>query len=430
MNTETLQQILSKLDTLTNWEHRARSTMKMTLDPMRDLMTRLGNPHIGFRAIHITGTKGKGSVGALLEVALLKAGLSVGRYASPHLEQVNERVSLQCSPISNEALSNSLALALDALEDARSAGSPGEHASWFDVFTAAAFLAFKKAEIDVAVVEVGIGGLKDSTNVISSDVAVVTNVELEHTEVLGATRAAIAQEKIGILKPRTHLVTTLLPTDEAGMVLHDSACAMACSVDVISMITGEHLEDINVRVAGAVLDYLGQKKGFRVSSNPIRSQLIDRYVREAARLPGRMERFQIWVGNEKLVTVVMDGAHVPFNLSAVLRELNRDVELAGPCIAVVGIGRDKDAESLLAVLLESVSYCISTDLPGPSRGVPCDDLKRIAQSVGARAEAQPVIAVAVDLAMATASAESGWVLITGSLYLAGAARALPEFRRV
>lgn len=425
MITDTLQQLQNKLDALTNWERRARGTMKMTLDPMRDLMTRLGNPHLGFRAIHVTGTKGKGSVCALLEVALATAGLSVGRYASPHLERLNERVSLQCTSISDEALSEGLALTLDALEDARSVGSPAEHASWFDVVTAAAFLAFTKAGIDVAVVEVGLGGLNDSTNVIASDVAVVTNIELEHTEVLGATRAAIAREKAGILKPGTHLVTTLAPTEEAGKILHDRARALACSVEVVTMRPEERLEEINVRVAGAVLDYLGQAKDFLVSPNPIRAQLIDRHVRAAARLPGRMERFHIRVRDAKPVTVVMDGAHVPFNLDAVLRELDNDAELTGPCIAVVGIGSDKDAENLLAVLAKTASYCIATDLPRPSRGVPCDDLKRIAQSLGTHAEAQPVIAAAVDLAMASASAESGWVLITGSLHLVGAVRGCP-----
>lgn len=178
MYTDNLQQTLLRLDALTNWEHRARATLMMSLEPMRDLMSRLGDPQLSFRAIHVTGTKGKGSVCALLEAALVKAGLSVGRYASPHPERINERISVTCSPISDRALSDCLAQALDAHQAARNEGSPAARATWFDLLTAAAFLAFRDARHDVAVVEVGLGGLNDSTNVVNSEVGVVTNVEL------------------------------------------------------------------------------------------------------------------------------------------------------------------------------------------------------------------------------------------------------------
>lgn len=430
MYTDNLQRTLLRLDTLTNWEHRARCAMRTSLGPIRDLVERLGNPQSGFRTIHVTGTKGKGSVCALLESALLKAGLTVGRYASPHLERINERASMAGKSIDDQTLSDCLMLALDAHEAARREGSPAGHATWFDVLTAAAFLAFRDARLSWVIVEVGLGGANDSTNVLDSEIAVVTNVELEHTEVLGKTRSAIALEKVGILKPGTCLVTTLPSTDEAGKILHDRAEALRCSLNQVSIRPGERLEESNVRIAGAVLDYLGEKERQPLHAKVIGAHLIDRHVRAAARLPGRLERFYVRRSDGAELIVVMDGAHVPFNLEAVLRELTEEADLKGPCVAVVGIGSDKDARGMLSVLSHYVADCVFTDLPAPSRGIPSDDLGQRAHSIGIASEARCAVSSAVERAIELASKNSGWVLITGSLHLVGAARKLAPFRQL
>lgn len=405
----------------------------MSLEPMRDLVERLGNPHLGFRAIHVTGTKGKGSVSSLLEAALLKAGLSVGRYASPHLQRINERISLTRTPISDQKLSDCLTLALDAQEAARSADTPAGEATWFDLLTAAAFLAFMEARLSWVVLEVGLGGLNDSTNVVDGEIAVVTNVELEHTEVLGATRSAIAAEKVGILKPGARLVTTLPSTDEAGRVLQNRAHSLGCPSVLVPMYPGERIEAGNVRIAAAVLDCLGQEEFPTCSTvsrspNRIGGWLLDESVRTSARLPGRLERFYVDGPHRRRLTVVMDGAHVPFNLEAVFRDLNEDADLTGPCVAVVGMGSDKDAPGLMKVLSRYASSIVFTELPGPFHGVRCDDLSGLAASAGIASEIRSTVSPAVERAMELASNESGWVLVTGSLHLVGAARSLPIFR--
>src|SRR5271155_4456156 len=181
------------LDALTNWEHRPRATVRGGLEPMLDLAARLGDPQKFFRSIHVAGHKGKGSVSALIESALVRAGLRVGRYASPHVERVTERVSVQGRDIDEASLAHGLDSALDAYETGRKAKTPAADATWFDLLTAAAFIVFAETRREWAVVEVGLGGRLDSTNIVNGEIAVVTNIGLEHTEILGSTREAIAR---------------------------------------------------------------------------------------------------------------------------------------------------------------------------------------------------------------------------------------------
>ena len=225
-----LAHAMARLDALTDWERRPRNTMRVGLEPMRDLAARLGDPQKSFRSIHVAGTKGKGSVSALIEAALAHAGLRVGRYASPHVERINERVTVQGRDVDDPTLARALDRALDAYEAAREAGTAAANATWFDLLTAAAFIIFAETRREWAVIEVGLGGRLDSTNIVDGEIAIVTNIALEHTEILGHTRAAIAGEKVGILKPGAVLVTTLEPDDEAGHVLQTRAAELGARV--------------------------------------------------------------------------------------------------------------------------------------------------------------------------------------------------------
>ena len=195
-----LTKAMARLDALTDWERRPRSTMRVGLEPMLDLAARLGDPEKSFRSIHVAGTKGKGSVSALIEAALVRAGVRVGRYASPHVERVTERVSLDGREIDEPTLSRALDRALDAYEAARKAATPAANATWFDLLTAAAFSFSLKRNASGRWSKWGLGGRLDSTNIVDGEIAIVTNIELEHTEILGKTRAAIAREKVGVLK--------------------------------------------------------------------------------------------------------------------------------------------------------------------------------------------------------------------------------------
>jgi dihydrofolate synthase/folylpolyglutamate synthase len=416
-----LARAMARLDALTDWERRPRNTMRVGLEPMQDLATRLGDPQKSFRSIHVAGTKGKGSVSALIEAALARAGLRVGRYASPHVERITERVSVQGHDVDEPTLARALNRALDAYEAGRTAGTPAVDATWFDLLTAAAFIIFAETQREWAVIEVGLGGRLDSTNIVDGEIAIVTNIELEHTEILGKTRAAIAREKVGILKPAAVLVTTLDADDEAGRVLQSRADELGSRVKRTRLDASSPIEQVNFALAAAVLGELRRKGVSGRSGEPVGAALLDADTRAAARLPGRMERFDVEIGPRRL-PVVMDGAHVPFNIGAVLRDLARNADLSGPCVAIVALAADKDAEGFVAELRGRASAVVFADLPGSSRGRSPAELQAIAGSLGLTSEVEPDAKRALKRGLELARQANAWLLVTGSLYLIGALR--------
>ncbi len=419
--TSGLAEAMARLDALTDWERRPRKFMRVGLEPMADLAVRLGDPQKAFRAVHVAGTKGKGSVSALIEAALARAGLRVGRYGSPHVETVTERVTIEGRVVGEATLARALSLALDAYEDARRARTAASEATWFDLLTAAAFLIFRDAGVEWAVVEVGLGGRLNSTNVVNGEIAVVTNIGLEHTEILGATRGAIAREKVGILKAGAVLVTPLGPDDEAGAVLAARAGELGSAVVRANVGEAVTIEEANIAVAGAVLDQLGRMGVRGRSKRSVRADLIDAGARADARLVGRMERVDAAFGPSR-VPVVFDGAHVPFNIAAVMRDLARVPDLKGSAVAVVALASDKDAAGFLGELGRRASAIVCTDLPSASRGRPASDLNAVALSLGFESEAEPDPQRAFRRGLELAAKANGWLLVTGSLYLIGALR--------
>jgi dihydrofolate synthase / folylpolyglutamate synthase len=416
-----LARATARLDALTDWERRPRGTMRVGLEPMLDLAERLGDPQKSFRSIHVAGTKGKGSVSALIEAALARAGLRVGRYASPHVERLTERVSLDGREVDEPSLARALNRALDAYEAGRKAGTPAADATWFDLLTAAAFLIFAETKREWAVVEVGLGGRLDSTNIVDAEIAIVTNIELEHTEILGKTRAKIAREKVGILKPGAVLITTLGADDEAGQVLQSRADELGSRVKRTRVDASAPIDEINLALAAAVLGELRRKGVSARSGEPVGAWLIDAGARAAARLPGRMERFDIDAGSRR-VPVVLDGAHVPFNIAAVLRDLALTPDLAGPCVAIVALAADKDAEGFVTQLGKRASIIIFTDLPGSSRGRAPAELHALAASLDLKSEVEPEAERALARGLELATQANAWLIVTGSLYLIGALR--------
>ncbi len=424
-----LAEAMARLDALTDWERRPRSRMRVGLEPARDLAARLGHPERSFRAVHVAGTKGKGSVSAMIEAALAGAGLRVGRYASPHVERVTERVSLQGEDVDAAALARAIMRALDAFEAARREGTAANDATWFDVLTLAAFLVFRDAGVEWAAVEVGLGGRLDSTNIVDGEIAIVTNIGLEHTEILGRTRAAIAAEKAGIVKPGAIVVTTLPACDEAGRVVLERAAALDSRLVRSEAGPGATIEETNAALAAAALDAIGTL-ATTPSGAPVSSALLDEKALSHARsrLIGRMERFVVGRGRDA-VAVVLDGAHVPFNIAAVLRDLAREPALAGPCVAVVALARDKDASGFLAELGPRASRIVCTNVPSATRGRPAGELAETVAALGLACEVEPDPHRAFRRGIAAAREARAWLLVTGSLYLVGALRSEGVLRR-
>lgn len=419
-----LARALARMDLIVDWERRDRSAgMVRSLGPVRDLLARLGDPQLAFRCVHVTGSKGKGSVCALIGAGLDAAGLRVGIYASPHVEHVLERVRVLRSEVGQGELAQALEKAWEARAAAAAEDSPAGAATWFDLMTAAAFTIFAQRRVEWAVVEVGLGGRLDSTNVVEGEVAVLTTVELEHTAVLGSTRAAIAAEKAAILKPGRVLVTGVAqvpapgPGEDAAAVIRARAAEVGARVRFVETGAGPFAER-NLRLAAAALDELGGLGVLAADGQPLGPQLLSPNIVAGAALPARGERFHL-----QGVPVVLDGAHVARSVADLLADLGRDPSLVGPPLTILALGKDKQVEAVLKTLVGGVDrvFCTSSTA-GPLLGA--EELARRAREFGLAAEAHPDPRQALDHALGAARARGGWLLIVGSFYTAGVLRPL------
>lgn len=410
---------MERLDARINWERTDRGAMRMDLQPMQDMVGRLGDPQEGFGAVHVGGTKGKGSVAALIAAGLTAAGLRVGSYSSPHVERVTERLVIDGEEVDDDALAQAIEEALDVQTAAQAEQTPAAAATWFDLMTAASFVAMKRLGVDVAVVEVGLGGRLDSTNVLEPDLCVLTRIDLEHTDVLGDTREAIAAEKAGILKKGKPCVSAVGcwkgETDPGpARVIAERAQELGCELSTTGPLEG--LVEGNEELAKKCLDVLGGMGLECTDGQPVGARLLGpQTVRLGARLAGRLEKRR-----QRGVPLVLDGAHVPTSLTAVLEELRGDRDLSGPCQPVLSLARDKDARGLLKALEGHADRLICTSVEG-GRHWPADELAGLARELGFEALAEPDAGEALAQAMVSAGAD-GWVLVTGSLYLVGALR--------
>ncbi len=421
---ESPARVAQRLESLVDWERRKRAAMRVSTDPARALLARLGQPQSGLRVVHVTGSKGKGSTSALVAAGLSRAGLCVGRYASPHVERLNERVVIDGTEVSDELLYAALGHALDARE-ALVAERPDVDPTWFDVMTAAAMLCFRWGNVAWVVAEVGLGGRLDSTNVLDGEVCVITNIELEHVAVLGDTHAAIATEKAGILKLGSTLVTGVPSGSEADRAIAARAAELAVPVRRPLEAAGRNEPDTvagrNACVARAVLNELGARGVTARDGMPLSGEVLDSATATGAVLPGRQERF--WVGG---VPAVLDGAHTPASVAAALSDLRRDAYLGARPVVVLGLARDKDLDGILKHLAPAVERMVSTSVG--------TDLHRTAAEIAAAAAAVGVVVesatpprAALELALGYARERGAWVLVIGSLYLAGALR--PDLRQ-
>jgi len=439
-----LEAAWSRLEGLIDWERRERKpgkrgqAMRVDLEPVRALAAVCGVPAHGQRFVHVSGTKGKGSVAALIAAGLGAAGIETLRYGSPHVERLHERLVMY-SPVAgggvrgrevaDAELARGLHQALDAREVALAARAerpdadhPGAEATWFDVLTCAALVVMRELKLEWGVFECGLGGRLDSTNLIHGEVCVLTNVDLEHTEVLGDTRAAIAQEKVAIVEPGATLVTGVRAEDPIADVLEAHVAATAGAELVRPAVvgaSGQTLAAENLALARAALDALGAQGvlGGAVHPGRLSGALLTPGVVPVAALPGRLEVLD-WEG----LTVVLDGAHVPSSLAAVLGELGARPGFERPPVVVFGSAKDKDTDGLLKVLAGHVDRLVCTSV-GSQTAAPSEELVQNATRHALEAQSASSPRIALDQARALCS-EGDWLLVTGSLHLIGAVRPL------
>jgi dihydrofolate synthase/folylpolyglutamate synthase len=399
--------------------------VKLGLDRMRAVLDRLGNPERSFRSVHVAGTNGKGSTAAMIEAGLRAAGRRTGLYTSPHLVRINERIRTGGADIPDDAFAAAFEAVLGAVEQMLAEGQA--HPTYFECVTALGFEHFRRSGVEFAVVEVGLGGRLDATNVLQPEVAVITPIDFDHESFLGKAAEAISAEKAGILKagaaavfaPQRPEARAVLEARAAGLGLRVVRVGedwraeritsdggryrfLARGIRAELALAGEH-QVTNALAAIAALDLLG-----------VGALAIEQGLR-SARWPGRLETVS------EAPLILLDGAHNPAGARALVRFLQH--HHAGRRVWLIyGAMRDKAVEEVAGILFPAAHRVILTQV-------------RQARAVTARALASivshhhPCVSVAVTLAealdRARAEARGGdAIVITGSLFLVGEAKSL------
>ena len=397
-----------------------------TLERMQRLMHVLGDPQHAAPVVHITGTNGKGSTAQIATRLLEAHGLTVGTYTSPHLQRINERIAVNGESIADD----DLAEAIRGIADAEALA--GVEPSYFEILTAAAYRWFADVAVDVVVAEVGLLGRWDATNVADGQVAIVTNVALDHTEYAGPTRLDIAREKAGIVKPGASLVLgetdpELVPVflaeqpGEAFLREVDFACndnMLAVGGRLLEMRTpgasypelflplhGAHQGDNAAAALTAVETFFG---------GPLSPELItigfDNVV-----MPGRFEIVN------RHPYVVLDGAHNAAGADVAAAVVDEEFSEVAERIYVVGLLRGRDPVAMLEALDAQSARLVIATAPATSRAIPAHEVARAAVSLDIDVVVVEDVRAAVDRALDEALPDD-LVLITGSLYVVGEAR--------
>jgi dihydrofolate synthase / folylpolyglutamate synthase len=407
--------------------------IKLGLDNISRLCAALGHPERSFESLHIAGTNGKGSVTAMAHAALVAAGIPAARFISPHLTELTERFVIgrdAVDPQTLQAVSNDV---LDCADRLIESGELQVHPTFFEATTAIAFELFRRAGVKAAVIEVGLGGRFDSTNVVPATLGAITSIGLDHQDLLGDTVQAIAQEKAGIIKPGMTVVIGPLAADAYAVVTTVAASQRA---HVVESLSGTRLES-DVRDGRTTLTVetpvdrygpitLALRGDHQVSNALVAIRLLEaarargiHVPREAieqglseAEWPGRLELLDIGEG----ARVLLDSAHNVDGARALAAYLER-WHPERP-VLVLGSMRDKDVAGIIDVLLPVVSTIVATAANSP-RAIPARELAaRLTAAGAAHVEAEPDPVAAVERALVLGPS----VCVAGSIFLVGAVR--------
>ena len=411
--------------------------IRLGLARMEELCARLGNPERCYAAVHIAGTNGKGSVTQMMDAVFRTAGIRSGRYLSPHLITYTERMSVEGHDISEEEFAVLLTRVRTAADAMVAEGH--EHPTQFEALTALAFLYFAEEKVEVAVVETGLGGLLDSTNVVEPALTIITNVAMDHADRCGGTLLGIAEHKAGIIKEGVPVITAA--TGEPLAIIEQRAEELGADVFVCGEDFSAQLffpsgggqrvafhsvvcrepEPFDLALAGGyqaenaalviMAAMLLEREDARVTETAIRTAL--RTVRHPA-------RFEILAREDG--HIVIDGAHNPAGMQALRAGLDAYFHDA-PRVFLLGILKDKDIDGMLAALLRPGDQVV-TVRPASERAAGADIVAAVAAGMGADTVACSDIQVGLAEAQRRARACGAVLVVAGSLYLVGGIRAL------
>ncbi len=421
------REALAWLDRHINLEANAGRPQGASLERMRQIAQVLGDPHQAYPAIHLTGTNGKGSVARMVSELLRASGLKVGTYTSPHLERINERIAVDLEPVADDELAAAIGsvAAVESLID----GAP----SHFEILTAAAFAHFADVAVDVAVLEVGLLGRYDCTNIVDADVAVLTRIAADHTDGADGWRQAIAEEKVGIVKPGS--VFVLGETDPELRPIFDSAGAAR------TVVRGDDFDAVDNRLAvgGRMVDLITPWGRHEEVFLPVHGShqadnaacavtaveaffdraLDDELVTEAfaqLTIPGRLEA----VAHSP--SVLLDCAHNPDGAASLSQALDESFAVLGSRYLVFGCLAQQDPAEMLAALEVNRFDLVVVCTPDSPRARPASEVAAVVDGAGVGVEVvnDPVQAAARAVAIAD---EEDLVVVAGSIYAVGAVRA-------
>ncbi|MDD5447766.1 MAG: bifunctional folylpolyglutamate synthase/dihydrofolate synthase [Actinomycetota bacterium] len=407
--------------------------VKPSLERIKALCDLMGNPQKSYDSIHITGTNGKTSVARMASSILMECGFAVGLYTSPHLETVRERICVNGKLISVDDFARTLDFLLPLVEEAETAA--GEELTYFEVVTAIAYSYFQEKGVDVAVFEVGMGGRWDATNLVEGEVAVITNIEMDHMSELGRTKKEIASEKVGIIKEGSILITAEAEREMLMAIArrcHDVGAEMkvfgrdfklvycvpylaegeAPSQYISVLGLGERIiKDIRLPLMGKhqAVNAACAIVAAQCYTDPRLKTSEDCFKRalQKTTIPGRLEILST------SPLVVCDGAHNAAAAQKLASTLISDFEYEN-LVLVVSISSDKDARGILFVLGRIASTLILTESRS-SRALPADKLERFCRMEGIDCIVEPDFSKAMKLAYNSAGTE-GMICVTGSLF--------------
>lgn len=406
--------------------------IKLGLDSMTLFMERLGRPQSEVACIHIAGTNGKGSVAATLLAILSRAGYKVGVYTSPHLSSVRERFRINGSFISQEEFARHASRIVDALE--------GEQITYFEFTTALAFLWFAEQQVDFVLLEVGMGGRLDATNIVTPLVSVITNIAMDHEDYLGATLADIAREKAGIIKAGIPVVSGVSEPSAAAVVQQVASSVQAPLYRLGADFAVVKSGDDNLIYNGMAGSYaglqLGLRGGYQIDNTGLalaalevlaeRAGLVSEEVVRVAlpevRWPGRLEFFPgcNLLGRQR--AVLLDGAHNPAGVESLTVALGSDFRY-GKLIMVWASMGDKDFQTCVKQVVPICHRMIFTRPESTRSATPEQLLLALPEGARAKCLASASVPEALTLAFDLAG-PADLICVAGSLYLVGMARSI------